>query len=425
MSFRISLSGINAATTHLDVTAHNIANVNTTGFKQSRAEFADVFATAANDLSSVATGSGVKVSSITQQFSQGNIDFTNNNLDLAISGEGFFVMAGREGLVYTRAGAFSVDREGFVVNSDLQKLQVFPVSEGGNGIATGALSDLRLQTTESPPKATTEARLGINLPANAPAPLEPVFDPSNPDSYNHATSVTVYDSLGTPFTMTTYFFRAVGAPANEWQMRVFAGNAGNPQQPVDGGGATGTHTNIVSFTADGQLDIAASGGSSKFGPVTIDAPSVTGANPIVVDLDLISATQFGREFSVNSLLQDGFTTGRMVGVEVDPRGIVSARFSNGQLQTLGQVAMAVFNNPNGLRQIGDTQWAETFTSGSPRLGEAGTSNFGLFQAGALESSNVDLTEQLVQMITAQRNFQANAQMIQTADQVTQVVLNLR
>jgi len=411
MSFRISLSGINAATAHLDVTAHNIANVNTTGFKQSRAEFADVFATASNDLSSVATGSGVKVSAITQQFSQGNINFTNNNLDLAVSGEGFFVMSGREGQVFTRAGAFSVDREGFVVNSDLQKLQVFPIAEGGGGFATGSLSDLRLTTTESPPKASSKAGVGINLPANAPIPSG-AFDPLNPNTYNHATSMTIYDSLGTAHTATTYFIREDAANPNAWTQRFF----------VDGA-AVGGPVNLV-FNPDGTLNDAASDTSGGLLPA-YNIPVNTGASDIELVLDYAGATQFGREFGVNSLIQDGFTTGRMVGVEVDPRGVVSARFSNGQLQNLGKIALAIFSNPNGLRQNGDTQWTETFTSGAARLGEAGSSNFGLFQAGALETSNVDLTEQLVEMITAQRNFQANAQMIQTADQVTQVVLQLR
>ncbi|MEO6699296.1 MAG: flagellar hook-basal body complex protein, partial [Paraperlucidibaca sp.] len=169
MSFRIALSGLNAASTQLDVTAHNIANVNTAGFKSSRALFADVFATSSNDLSATTSGAGVRTASITQQFSQGNIDFTNNNLDMAISGEGFFVMSGREGMVYSRAGAFSVDREGGVVNGDLQRLQVFPVTAGGN-FATGSLTDLKLQTTESPPKASSKGDVGVNLPANASPP---------------------------------------------------------------------------------------------------------------------------------------------------------------------------------------------------------------------------------------------------------------
>lgn len=492
MSFRISLSGINAASAALDVTANNIANANTVGFKQSRVQFADVFAVSSNDLSTTASGSGVSVAAVTQNFSQGNIEFTNNNLDLAISGEGFFTVNGRDGLLYSRAGAFSVDRDGFVVNSDNQRLQVFPVSEGGNGIATGSLSDLRLMTSESAPKASTRAELGINLPANAPVPGE-AFNPLDPDTYNHATSMTVFDSLGTPHTVTTYYRRfdaaadaqfvqtaatTLGAslvppialtatpdlttgtvtysaplpdPATlsptqrqlldglNTQAAAFANSvtatAANPADDpeglrnwqqfvyIDGNAAlnpTGQpRVETVSFNSDGSLR------GLTNAAIPYQLPVVTGAQTVELTLDYTSATQFGREFSVNSLTQDGFSTGRMVGIEVAPSGIVSARFSNGQLQTLGQVALAIFNNPNGLRQVGGTQWAETFSSGAARLGEAGSSNFGLFQAGALESSNVNLTEQLVDMIQAQRNFQANAQMIQTADQITQVVLQLR
>lgn len=409
MSFRIALSGLNAASTHLDVTAHNIANVNTAGFKSSRAMFSDVFATSSNDLSATASGAGVRTASISQQFSQGNIDFTNNNLDMAISGEGFFVMSGREGLVYSRAGAFSVDREGNVVNGDLQRLQVFPVTAGGN-FATGSLSDLKLQTTESPPQASAKGDVGVNLPANGAQPTVSPFNSDQPDSYNHATSMTVYDSLGTPHQATLYFSRT--AVPNTWEQRLFVDNA---PVTVNGGAPFSTLT----FNGNGILDPATSA-------VTYDDfDPGTGSNPISLDLNFLSTTQYGNEFGVNNLYNDGFTTGRMTGIDVDAKGVVSARFTNGQLQQLGKIAVAIFNNPNGLQQLGDTSWAETFTSGGPRLGEAGTSNFGLLQAGALESSNVDLTAQLVEMITAQRNFQANAQMISTSDQVTQTIINMR
>ncbi len=410
MSFRIALSGLNAASTHLDVTAHNIANVNTAGFKSSRALFSDVFATASNDLSATATGSGVRTAAISQQFSQGNIDFTNNNLDMAISGEGFFVMSGREGLVYSRAGAFSVDREGNVVNDDLQRLQVFPVTEGG-GFATGSLSDLKLQTTESPPKESTKGDIGVNLPSNATPPIV-AFDVTNPDSYNHATSMTVYDSLGTPHQATLYFVRDAGA-LNTWDQHLF----------IDGTEAASTEK--LSFTQDGKLIPSGPPGAST---TTISYGAVstgTGGRDMTLSLNFGATTQYGNEFGVNNLFNDGYTTGRMTGIDVDPKGVVSARFTNGQLQQLGKIAVAIFNNPNGLQQLGDTSWAETYTSGGPRLGEAGTSNFGLLQAGALESSNVDLTAQLVEMITAQRNFQANAQMISTSDQVTQTIINMR
>lgn len=409
MSFRIALSGLNAASTHLDVTAHNIANVNTAGFKSSRALFSDVFATSSNDLSATASGAGVRTASISQQFSQGNIDFTNNNLDMAISGEGFFVMSGREGLVYSRAGAFSVDREGNVVNGDLQRLQVFPVTAGGN-FATGSLSDLKLQTTESPPQASSTGDVGVNLPANGSVPTVSPFNSDQPDSYNHATSMTVYDSLGTPHQATLYFSRT--AVPNTWEQRLFVDNT---PVTVNGGDSFSTLT----FNGNGILDPASSAVAYD------DFDPGTGSNPISLDLNFLATTQYGNEFGVNNLFNNGFTTGRMTGIDVDAKGVVSARFTNGQLQQLGKIAVAIFNNPNGLQQLGDTSWAETYTSGGPRLGEAGTSNFGLLQAGALESSNVDLTAQLVEMITAQRNFQANAQMISTSDQVTQTIINMR
>lgn len=431
MTFRTALSGLNAASTHLDVTAHNIANVNTAGFKSSRILFSDVYATAANDLSSTSTGSGVQISSISQKFGQGNIDFTNNNLDMAISGEGFFVMKGREGIVYSRAGAFSVDREGYVVNDDSQRLQVYPVSETGD-FATGALSDLRLLTTESPPQATGSVDIGVNLPANASVPgttdsngfTAYAFDATNPATYNHATSMTVYDSLGTPHTATVYFVKmqadATATPPvaeNTWTQRLFIDGTerGTPQ--------------VMSFdSATGKLRVGQGGVdlSGSLPTVTVTGAELgTGASNMSLSFNYIESTQYGQQFGVNSLFQDGYTTGRMTGIEVDNSGVVSARFTNGQLKLLGQVAIAIFSNPHGLQQMGETQWAETYTSGGPRLGQAGTSNFGLVQAGALEASNVDLTEQLVEMITAQRNFQANAQMISTADQLTQTIINLR
>jgi len=404
MTFPIALSGLNAASKQLDITANNIANVNTSGFKSARAEFSDVFATASNDISSKKGGSGVQLAAVTQQFSQGNVDFTNNNLDMAISGEGFFVMKGPEGQVYSRNGAFSVDRDGYVVNSALQRLQVFPTVAGG-GFATGALGDLQLQTTESPPRASTTGAIGVNLPGNASAPAL-AFDPSIPSSYNNSTSTTVYDSLGNAHTATYYFAKT--ATANTWDQYLY----------VDGQAVGGANT--MAFGTDGTLLTPASG-SITYPP----HDPANGAAPISLSFDFSATTQYGSQFGVNSLSQDGYSTGRMTGIALDKSGVVSARFTNGQLKQLGKLAIAVFSNPNGLAQQGNTSWAETFSSGTPRLGEAGTSSFGLVQAGALESSNVDLTAQLVQMITAQRNFQANAQMISTANQVTQTIINMR
>ncbi|NOX67806.1 MAG: flagellar hook protein FlgE [Gammaproteobacteria bacterium] len=405
MPFAIALSGLNAASADLGVTANNVANVNTTGFKMSRAQFAEVFAVGTQSVSSSASGSGVRLSTISQQFTQGNIDFTDNALDLAIAGEGFFVLSDNGSRSYTRAGAFGVDNQGNVVNAQGLRLQAYPFA--GNGLFnTGTPQDLQLETGANPPQATTRASLGLNLPANAPVPANPVFDPLDPSSFNHTTSVTVYDSLGAAHTATTYFIK--DAAANTW----------NTQVEIDGTSVAGA-TQVV-FNNDGSLQSPA-GGLMALGAYT---PS-TGAADITMSLDFGAATQFGNAFGVNSLSQDGFTTGRLTGVSVDAEGVVFARFTNGQSTSLGKLALANFVNPQGLQQLGNTSWGESFTSGDALLGEAGTASFGDIQSGALEASNVDLTAQLVQMITAQRNFQANAQMISTADTVTQTVINIR
>jgi len=405
MPFRIALSGLNAASADLGVTANNIANVNTTGFKGSRAEFAEVFAVGTQSTGSSAVGSGVRLSNISQQFAQGNVDFTDNALDLAIGGEGFFVMSDNGSRVYTRAGNFSVDNNGFVVNPAGKRLQAYPPSGDGN-FNTGSLNDVQLSTGANPPQSTTAIDYGVNLPADAEPPTITPFDPADPNTFNHTTSVTIYDSLGAAHTGTLYFLK--DAATNTW----------NTQFTVDGN-VVGAGDQLV-FGNDGQLQSPVGG--------VINLPAYTpsnGAADVTMSLNLEGATQFGSNFGVNSLSQDGFATGRLTGIEVTSEGILFARFTNGQSTELGKIALADFANPGGLQQLEDTAWGESFTSGDARLGEAGTSSFGLIQSGALEASNVDLTEQLVNMITAQRNFQANSQMISTADTVTQTVINIR
>ena len=405
MPFAIALSGLNAASSDLSVTANNIANVNTNGFKESRAQFSEVFAVGTQSVSSSAAGSGVRLSTIAQQFTQGNIDFTDNALDLAIAGEGFFVLSDNGARAYSRAGAFGVDNQGFVVNSQGQRLQAYPFA--GNGLFnTGTPTDLQLVTGANPPQPSTRAVFGLNLPANAPQPANPVFDPNDPSSFNHTTSVTVYDTLGASHTATVFFIK--DAAANTW----------NTQVEIDGTTVPGATP--ITFSQDGSLQTPA-GGLIPLGAYT---PS-TGAADINLSLDFSTATQFGDSFGVNSLSQDGFTTGRLTGISVDAEGIVFARFTNGQSTSLGKLALANFANPQGLQQLGDTTWGESFASGDALVSEAGTASFGSIQSGALEASNVDLTAQLVSMITAQRNFQANAQMISTVDTVTQTVINIR
>ncbi|MBI3775917.1 MAG: flagellar hook protein FlgE [Gammaproteobacteria bacterium] len=410
MSFRTALSGLNAAQTDLNVTGNNIANANTTGFKSSRTEFVDVYAASFLGVSAATAGSGVRVSSIAQDFSQGNIAISANNLDMAINGDGFFVLNDSGNDVYSRAGNFHVDRDGYVVNSQDAKLQVYPASTAGN-YDTGVLTDLKLLTAEGVPSATTTLQVGINLPASASEPAMP-FAANNPDTFNASSSTVIYDSLGSSHTSTLYFRKDETTPpgVNLWNAYLYTDGT-----LVTSGGASPTQ---LSFNPDGTLATAQ--------PIAFDNYTPTnGANAISQDVNFTSTTQFGSPFSVNTLSQDGFSTGRLSGIAIDSDGVVSARYTNGQSTTLGKVAMATFANNNGLNQLGNTNWGQTYTSGDRILGQAGRGTFGLLQSGAVESSNVDVAEQLIGLITAQRNYQANAQVISTENQVSQTIINIR
>lgn len=403
MPFRVAISGLRAATTDLNVIGNNVANANTTGFKKSRAEFADVFAVTNFGVAGNSPGSGVNLARIAQQFNQGNITFTDNSLDLAISGPGFFVLDDNGARTYSRAGAFGLDREGFVVNAKGQRLVAF-AADGAGGI-TGATSPLRIETSNLPPQASTRVDVALNLDASAPVPAAP-FDPLDATSYNNSTSTTVYDSLGNSH-LATMFYRKTATP-NTWETYLF----------VDGAQVDGPDS--LQFSSTGAL-VNPPGGS-------IAAPAFNpggGASPMLLTIGYAGSTQFGSQFAVHSLIQDGFTTGRLTGLDIDSGGIVFARFSNGQSQVIGQVALANFANQQGLQPAGDNNWNETFASGPAIEGAPGSSNLGLIQSGALEESNVDLAEELVKMIMAQRNFQANAEVISTADAVTQSVINIR
>ncbi|NNM61595.1 MAG: flagellar hook protein FlgE [Steroidobacteraceae bacterium] len=407
-SFSIALSGLTAASSGLDVTANNIANADTVGFKASRAEFADVYASGAVNLNTSVVGEGVRLANTAQQFTQGNITTTSSNLDLAISGDGFFTLKDASGTVYSRNGQFQENSSGNVVSSTGQALQVYPPLVTG-GFNTGSLADLNLQTAQSAPLATSTGTVTLNLPANSTPPVVTPFDPTNSQTYNQSTSTTVYDSLGNAYPATFYF--AQTATPNQWN--VYMTVNGSPL------GGTPTPAQTISFSSTGAVTSPV-GGSLNF-------PSFTppgGANPMSLSFNFGGTTQYGSQFGVTAITQNGYATGQLSTVSIDPSGIVSAVYTNGRSTQLGQLALANFPNPQGLKQLGDTNWSETFTSGNVVQGTAASAGFGSIQSGALESSNVDLTAELVNMITAQRAFQANAQIITTANQLSQTVINM-
>jgi flagellar hook protein FlgE len=406
MPFQAALSGLNAASSDLKVTGNNIANAATVGFKQSRAEFADVFSVAYAGMDQTAIGSGVRLASVTQQFGQGAIDFTGNGLDLALSGQGFFVLNDPNGArSYSRDGTFRMDRDGYVVNNGGARVQAYPIAADGSGIINrGALADLRLSATEASPQASSRVDAEFNLSSNAADVSGIPFNPGDPASYSFSTSLGLFDSLGQSHTASLYF-RNVGPLAWEANLTI----DGNPV-----GGAQ-----PLRFGPDGTL-------TEPLGGIRFGAYSPgNGAADLDVEFDFSGATQYGEENSVTSLSQDGYSSGRLTGVDIDDSGIVLARFTNGQSVQLGQVALANFANPQGLQSVGGNAWIETYAAGDPVLGAAGEGDFGSIQSGGLESSNVDIASQLVNLITAQRNFQANAQVISTADEVTQAIINLR
>jgi flagellar hook protein FlgE len=430
MPFDIAISGLNAASSELRVIGNNIANAGTAGFKSSRAEFADVVAASKLGGGSLSIGSGVQLANVSQQFTQGNVTFTNNALDVAINGQGFYRMSDNGTVVYSRNGAFGLDDEGYIVNSTGQRLTGYTADDAGN--ITGALGELQLSSADNPPKATTESIATLNLDAGQTAKgasdpalamgaeifqsdgssyTPPRYAPPDTDSYNHATSFTVFDSLGDAHTATMYF-RKTGD--NAWTVETSLDNQAFVA-PAEGTGLTFNNTGILTDPAGPPLGVL------TYDPV----PVGTGAADLSFTIDFSGTAQYGAPFSVSSLTQDGYTTGRLAGIDIDSEGVIFGRYTNGQAQSLGQVVLANFSNPQGLRQLGDTSWTETADSGAALIGTPGSSTLGVLQSGALEQSNVDLTAQLVSLITAQRNFQANAQVISTADQITQTIINLR
>jgi flagellar hook protein FlgE len=420
MSFQQGLSGLNAASKNLEVIGNNIANANTYGTKASRAEFADVYAAALNGTGTNAIGIGTTLLSVAQQFTQGNVSTTDNPMDLAINGAGFFqVSDGTSPITYTRNGQFKVDRDGFVVTSLNEKLHGY-LADAQGVIQPGQAVPLQLPTGGIAPNETQLASIEMNLDSRSKV-TQPTSGPqlifSDATTYNNATSMTVYDAKGQDIAVSYYFQKAAN---DQWNVYITA----------NGNSLVGSNAAPLPVT---QLQFASDGSRPNFpaGPLAINIASTTnsvGAQTEPINnlmLDLSSATQYGSTYGVTDISQDGYASGRLTAVAVENNGVVMARYSNGQSKPAGQIEVANFRNPQGLMPLGNNLWARTYASGEPVIGTPGDGSLGSLQAGALEESNVDLTGELVSMITAQRIYQANAQTIKTQDQVLQTLVNLR
>ncbi|MGN5140007.1 flagellar hook protein FlgE [Aeromonas sp. 164P] len=454
MSFNNALSGVNAAQKDLNVTANNIANVNTIGFKESRAEFADVYANSIFVNAKTQVGNGVATGAVAQQFHQGALQFTNNALDLAIQGNGFFVTS--DGLTnldrtYTRAGAFKLNENSYMVNNQGHYLQGYEINADGTpkAVSINATKPIQIPDKAGEPIQTSNIDASFNLPSNAdPLPSgfgggpASTFDPKDSKTYSSSTSVVVYDSLGEPHTITQYFVKEAdpanpGSPATptSWRMYLYQGDS-----PIDiVGGAAPTMAAPppaaqaplgaqITFGADGKMitpTVPATIKTEQLGAGGAGIISNGADGTQQVEISLGTVTQYASPFEVNKLSQDGSTVGRLTKVEITPDGIVSATYSNATTIKVAMVAMAKFANSQGLTQVGDTSWRQSLLSGDALPGTPNSGTFGTIKSSALEQSNVDLTNELVDLITAQRNFQANSRSLEVNSSLQQTILQIR
>ncbi|KXF81066.1 flagellar hook protein FlgE [Enterovibrio coralii] len=396
MSFNIALSGLDATNTELNTISHNIANASTFGFKGARTEFAAVY-------NGMQPG-GVEVASISQNFDKnGSVSGTGRSMDLAINGTGFFVTKDSAGQqVYTRAGVFGTDKDNFIVSNMGTKLQGYSVDGNGN-LLTGSVGDMQVSTSSLAAKATDKLDFVANFDASAEVIdlTATPFDPNDTSTFNSSYTSKVYDSLGNSHTVTQYFTKTAD---NAWEVNVQVDGSPTPVDTID-----------VTFNADGTLN-------TPTGAYNISFPAA-GANPVSIDINLAGSTQFGASFGVSTNNPNGYTSGDLAGIRVEDNGMVYATYTNGQSQLQGQVVLADFANPQGLASVNGSGWTQSYSSGSPIIGVPGSGTLGGLTPGALEGSNVDLTSELVNLMTAQRNYQANAKTISTSDQLTQALFN--
>ena len=421
MSFQTGLSGLAASSRSLDVIGNNIANANTVGMKSSRAEFADIVASSLGAGGGNQAGIGVSVATVSQQFSQGGINITGNNLDVAINGGGFFQQSMPDGsFAYTRSGNFKLDSAGSLVTNSGGKVMGYPV-DTQTGLRTSTTLQAMTLPTGAPiaASATTQITAEFNLPATAPLAagvpavaasagppvvLAQAAIPPTPRS-TYGTSLTAFDSQGVQVPVNLYFERVASTTTDNWNV-----------YDVASGGAPLFQ---LQFDPSGKLTAPTTSPT-----LTIPTPSAVTPS-IVTTLDVSKVTQFGTGFAVSDLTQNGYTAGELTAVNIGESGAITATYSNGKSQIAGQLALVNFRNVQGLSPTGGNNWIESSGSGQPVFGVAGEGKFGALRSGALEESNVDLTAELVNMMTAQRAYQANAQTIKTQDQILSTLVNLR
>lgn len=439
MSFTQGLSGLNAASKQLEVIGNNVANASTVGFKQSQAQFADVFAAALTGSGSSQIGIGAKLATVAQQFTQGNISTTNNSLDMAINGPGFFALDTQTGTkAYSRNGQFQLDKTGQIVSSTGHKLQGFlPIPNSVPPTMGSTLQALTVPTGVNSANASTKITAGLNLDSrSAFIPVATAFDPSLPNTYNNSTSTSTYDAQGKAQITTLYFREATGPGSNAWDVYTTVADpnaaAGVYLFPAPPALATAATTKVgqILYNTNGtysSFNTAAPAVALTFTPPgQLAPPAVVGPSTVqTMALDFSASTQYGATFGVTTLTQDGYTVGQLSGFSISPDGTILGRYSNGTTKAVGQVALVTFPNMQGLQPLGDNLLAETGASGNAVTGAPGAGNNGVLQTSSVEDSNVDLTAELVNMITAQRVYQANAQTIKTQDAVMQTLINLR
>ncbi|MBM2884218.1 flagellar hook protein FlgE [Chromobacterium amazonense] len=423
MGFQQGLSGLNAASVQLDTIGNNVANASTVGFKSSRTEFGDLYGQTLYGITATTPGIGVQVQGITQNMTSGNIETTGRSLDLAINNSGFFIVQTPNGTqAYTRNGEFQVNNQGYIVGTSGNYLQGWTANAAG-GISYGPVGKLQLTNTSISPVPTSKLSLAVQLNSNSTTPtgtgIPPYNNPAVSTSYNWSNNQTVYDSLGNSHQMVFYYtLTSQAATGNTWTVNAY----------VDGNQvtSTGTYPLTLGYNTNGLLSTV-NGAAPGAVPLsfTIAPPNGSSASTSqTVNVNFANSTQIAQQSATLSATQDGIAPGTLQSINISSNGTIQASFSNSQTKTIGQVALANFVNPQGLQAMGGNLWSETNNSGTPTTNVPGTGNTGTLSAGQVEDSNVNLTNELVNMITTQRYYQANAQTVKTQDTLIQTLLNI-